>query len=99
MLFLKETNFLSTHDMTCHGIWYELKLKTLTQKQKDLLGIKLSSQNGFKYLSKTIRKIKTDYPWSVPPNAVLAGLAVSDNFVHELKWLYPNVKHIHSLLM
>ena len=51
-------------------------LGTLAEEQKDLLGIKLSEFPSLasKHLREQIRKIRTDNPCSMPPNAVLADL-------------------------
>ena len=63
-------------NMTKYGIWNELKLESLTLDQKDLLGIKLSEfpPMTLDHLCIRIKKIGTSYLWSVPSNAVLAGL-------------------------
>ena len=65
-------------NMALHDICYELQLETLTPEEKSLLGIKQSEfpPKALNHLSKQIWIIATDYPWSVPPNAVLAGLVI-----------------------
>ena len=62
--------------MAHYGIWYDLKLETLTPKQEYLLGIKLSEFPimALYYLSKRRTKIGIDNPWSIPPIVVLPGL-------------------------
>ena len=63
-------------NMTRYSIWYELKLETLANKQKDRLGIKLSEfpPVALNHLSERIHQIGMDLPWHMPSNAVLAGL-------------------------
>ena len=62
--------------MTLFGIWNELKLETLIPDQKDLLGVKLSEFPPMTLydLGRRIKMIGTSYTWSIPYNAVLAGL-------------------------
>ena len=102
-------------NMVHYGIWYKFKLETLTQEQKVLLGIKLFkfSPVALNHLNKLIRKIGTDYSWSLFPNGVLAGLVecpllgcVALIFslwlimqLHScVKWFYPNINHPHMLI-
>ena len=55
---------------------FKLKLETLTPNQKDILGVKLSefAKLTLDHLDKRIKKMGTSYPWSIPSNAILAGL-------------------------
>ena len=59
-----------------YGIWNELKLETLTQEQKGLLGVKLSefSQMTLNHLDKRIKKNLDQLSMEHTPNAVLIGL-------------------------
>ena len=61
-----------------YGIWHELKLETLTPKQKDLLGVKLSEflLMTINHLGKRIKKIGTSYLWSIPSSAILIDLVL-----------------------
>ena len=59
-----------------YGIWNELRLETLTLEQKYLVGVKLSEfpPMTLDHLGKKIKNIRTSYPWSIPPNAILISL-------------------------
>ena len=79
------------------GMRYELKLETLTQDQKNLLGIKLSHipTMTLYYLGKHIRKIETDYFWNLPvvlANLVECALLGCKAFIFSL-W---DVRQLHS---
>ena len=62
--------------MTQYKIWNEWKSETLTPNQKDLSGVKLSEfpPMTIDHLGKRIKKIGTGYSWSIPSNALFAGL-------------------------
>ena len=62
--------------MTGYGTWYELQLEASSQKQKNLLGIKLSKflPMALNHFSECIKIMGTDCPWNIPPNSVFVGL-------------------------
>ena len=81
-------NAINQH-MAGYGMCYELKFETLSQEQKDLLGIKLSEfpHIVLKHLGK-FYDICTLYTQSVPLNAVLTGLVLC-SFIASVPFIFP----------
>ena len=65
-------------NMSNYGIFQELNSITLTKEEKETLGIRLSKLPPFKleHLAEKIKLIDEKYPWSIPPNYLLAILIV-----------------------
>ena len=70
--------FLSFNDkyqnISSYGIWYKLPKIELTQEEIDAFGIHLSEFPPMilNHLNERIKDIDNKYPWSMPPNILLA---------------------------
>ena len=77
----ERTNFFWTFNekyqkIETYGIWSHIKHETLTQKEIDELGIKLSEfpPMTLNHLKHRIQHLDDTYPWSMHPNILLAIL-------------------------